>query len=79
MIIYAEGRLKLNHHFVTDGVNWFKVLSPKLRHSMRLNKRDSSVVGKWISVNNWIIWFKKDNRKFGKGISSTLSKTKSKP
>lgn len=45
---------------VSDGIEYWKVLSPSLlfRLCYKKRKRDR-VCGKWLIVGNWIIWFKK--------------------
>lgn len=62
MIAIGQGRLKLNHKYATDGVIIFDVISPYLKHKMERNKRDNSIIGKWLAVNDKIIWFKKGDK-----------------
>lgn len=58
MIYYGEGSLKLSKKmFAFDGVNYFKIFSPalffKILHS---KKRDLGILGRWLAINNIIIW-----------------------
>lgn len=63
MFAIGQGRFKLGklkkEMICTDGVIYFRVFSPTLRHIMKRHKRDSSVTGKWLTFNNWLFWFKK--------------------
>lgn len=59
MIAFGEGRLKIGNNNITDGIIFYKSISPSLRRIMRHKKRDLSIVGQWWTFNNWLFWFKK--------------------
>jgi len=65
MIVLGAGRLKMGISkfgtIATDGVSFFRVLSPRLRHIMKRKKRDNSVVGKFLLFNDVIVLFHKEN------------------
>ncbi len=59
MFVLGEGRLKFGNGNITDGVNYFKTISPFLLFKVGRKKRDNSIVGKWLAYNDVILWFKK--------------------
>ena len=45
---------------VTDGTNWFKVLSPNLLYRLKNPKPTRPMIsGEWIIIKGCIVWFKK--------------------
>jgi hypothetical protein len=65
IVSVGEGRLKISHKHITDGTVWYKTISPYLLWKQyHCRKRDMSLVGKWLAVNQLIVWFKKmDNKR----------------
>ena len=72
MIIYGKGKLTIGWTqgqsawkgawAYDEGVTYYHILSPSLLWKAQNihNKRDLSVVGKWIAVNDVIILFRKE-------------------
>ena len=62
MIIQGCGGLQLDfdHFGVTDGINYYKPLSFSLiRKLLRRKRHQNRADGKFIAINNWIIFFQK--------------------
>ena len=59
LINEGEGELKLTDKFATDGVAFFKYISPTMRKMHRHCKKDSTAQGRWFHLFGVIFRFKK--------------------
>lgn len=60
IVAVGVGRLKIGSRVITDGIDYFRTVSPYLISKMvKHNKRDDSVYGRWLVVNDVILLFKK--------------------
>lgn len=59
-VAYGEGRLLISGRGVTDGVVFFKVLSPSLHIRIAtIKKRNPNFSGAWLAIGNTIVWTRK--------------------
>lgn len=60
---YCKGRLKISRAVITDGIIYYKTISPYLLWKQyHCKKRDYSIVGSWLAIGWLIVWFRKDNK-----------------
>jgi hypothetical protein len=53
---------------VTDGIVFYRVLSPSLLYRVLTRKKRRDLIsGKWLVIGNIIIWFKKTKYVYGIG------------
>lgn len=62
MFYLGEGNLRISrqYRFATDGVVFFKILSPALLFRLKFNrKKDLGIQGRFLAINDKIIWVQK--------------------